>query len=118
MRSPMFSRSLILLPLLIIRNLLAQPAPSDSTLTLAKALELATQNYPSIKNKLAETEATKADLAARKASFLPSATFQAQALYATSNNVRGPPSPMKALPTRCQAGLKPMARPPMQSGVA
>lgn len=106
MRSPMFSRSLILLPLLIIRNLLAQPTPSDSTLTLARALELATHNYPFIKNKLAETEATKADLAARKASFLPSATFQAQALYATSNNVRGATFPNEGSTNSVSSGIK------------
>ncbi|QIP13758.1 TolC family protein [Spirosoma aureum] len=84
----------------------AQTNPVDSVLTLARALDLAVQNYPSIKNKLTETQATQADLAARKASFLPVASFQAQALYGTSNNVRGATFPNEGSTNSVSSGVK------------
>lgn len=75
-------------------------------LTLAQALDLAVQNYPSIKSKQTEIGATQADLAARRASFLPAASFQAQALYATSNNVRGATFPNEGTTNSVSSGVK------------
>lgn len=92
----MKSRQVYLYPLIVCQLLgaatfsPAQTVPTDSLLTLPRALAIATRNYPSIKNKLAEIQASEADLAARRASFLPGAAFQAQALYGTANGVRGP----------------------------
>ncbi|GAB3788275.1 hypothetical protein GCM10028818_54680 [Spirosoma horti] len=103
---PLVSRYVTGLLLLSTGLLVAQPVPVDSILTLSKALDLAVQNYPSIKNKLAENEATQADLAARKASFLPTASFQAQALYATSNNVRGATFPNEGSTNSVSSGVK------------
>ena len=85
---------------------LAQSPPADSLLTLPRALAIASQNYPSIKSKLAEIDATKADLNARVASFLPGATFQAQGLYATSNGIRGAFFPNEGTAIPISGGIK------------
>lgn len=76
-------------------------------LSLTKALDIAIQSYPSIKVKLAEVDAAKYESEARKLSFtLPTLTFQAQALYATSNQIRGTfyPNEGTAIPT--SGGIK------------
>ncbi|CCH03628.1 outer membrane efflux protein (plasmid) [Fibrella aestuarina BUZ 2] len=88
-------------------RLIAQPAPADSVLTLARALELAAQTYPSIRGKRAEIEATRADLEARRASFLPAGAVQTQALYGTSNNVRGATFPNEGTTNNVASGIKP-----------
>ncbi len=83
----------------------AQQIPE--TLSLTKALDLAVQTYPSVKIKLAELEAVKAEVEARKTNYtLPTITFQAQALYATSNQIRGTfyPNEGTAIPT--SGGIK------------
>ncbi|MBO0936360.1 TolC family protein [Fibrella sp. HMF5335] len=76
-------------------------------LTLAQALDLAVRNYPSIRGKLAERQATEADLAGRRASFLPSASLGAQALYGTSNNVRGAAFSNEGTTNSVSSGIKP-----------
>lgn len=106
MMFPLVSRYVTGLLLLSTGLLMGQPVPVDSILTLSRALDVAVQNYPSIKNKLTETEATRADLAARKASFLPTASFQVQALYATSNNVRGATFPNEGSTNSVSSGVK------------
>ncbi|MCF0054923.1 TolC family protein [Dyadobacter sp. CY356] len=64
----------------------AQP----KTLSLADAVNLAVENYPSVKIKLAEFQASQADASAQLIGYkLPTVSFQAQALFATSNQVRG-----------------------------
>ncbi|GAB3773072.1 hypothetical protein GCM10028818_14080 [Spirosoma horti] len=71
----------------------AQSGSSLSTqatqLTLPKALELARTNYPSLRGKLATIRATEAEAQALTFALLPQAGVQAQALNATSNQVRG-----------------------------
>ncbi|MBO0939316.1 TolC family protein [Fibrella sp. HMF5335] len=88
--------------------LVAQPArqDQDSVLTLAHALDITAQFYPSIKSKRIETEATRADYSARKASFLPAGAIQAQALYGTSNNVRGAYFPNEGTTNSVSSGIK------------
>ncbi|GAA4400590.1 hypothetical protein GCM10023187_13930 [Nibrella viscosa] len=66
----------------------AQSAGTER-LTLAQALDLARANFPSLRNKLAQIRAAEADRQALRASLLPQAGVQAQALNATSNQVRG-----------------------------
>ena len=59
-------------------------------LSLADAVNLAVENYPSVKIKLAEIQASQADASAQLIGYkLPTVSFQAQALFATSNQVRG-----------------------------
>ncbi|MBR8837118.1 MAG: TolC family protein [Stigonema ocellatum SAG 48.90 = DSM 106950] len=102
----MFSWLLISLTVLRPIALWAQSVPGDSVLSLARAVDLAVQNYPSIKNKQTEIQATQADLAAQRASYLPAASFQAQALYATSNNVRGATFPNEGTTNSVSSGVK------------
>jgi len=76
-------------------------------LSLTKALDIATQSYPSIKVKLAESEARKAEAQARKSIYtIPTVAFQVQGLYGTSNQVRGTfyPNEGTAIPT--SGGIK------------
>lgn len=82
-------------------------SPPDSVLTLVDALDRAVQYYPSLKSRRAETEAAKADLDVRKAIFLPVAAVQAQALYGTSNNIRGAYFPNEGTTNSVSSGIKP-----------
>ena len=92
--------------LLIPSGLIMAESPPDSVLTLNRALDLAAQYYPSLKSKRAETEATRADFEARKASFLPAGAVQTQALYGTSNNVRGAYFPNEGTTNSVSSGIK------------
>ncbi|GAB4034081.1 TolC family protein [Spirosoma gilvum] len=67
----------------------SSPSPQLNQLTLAKALELARTNYPSLRGKLANIRAAEADAQALAMALLPQAGVQAQTLNATSNQVRG-----------------------------
>ncbi|GAB4022384.1 hypothetical protein GCM10028808_69980 [Spirosoma migulaei] len=58
-------------------------------LSLPKALELARTNYPSLRGKLATIRAAEAEAQGLQVALLPQAGVQAQALNATSNQVRG-----------------------------
>lgn len=71
----------------------AQPgstAPAATNqLTLLQALDIARTNYPILRGKLATIRAAEADAQVLNLSLLPQAGMQAQALNATSNQVRG-----------------------------
>ena len=67
---------------------LAQPAGS-APLSLAQVLDLTRQHYPSIRARQAELDAARFAVKERKDDYLPKTVFQAQALYATSNQVQG-----------------------------
>ncbi|WP_159469914.1 TolC family protein [Dyadobacter sp. 3J3] len=59
-------------------------------LSLTDAVNLAVENYPSVKIKMAEIQAGEAEASAQLMTYkLPTVSFQAQALFATSNQVRG-----------------------------
>jgi outer membrane protein len=58
-------------------------------LTLKEALEIARANYPSIKQKLAQREASFYQVKAVQTNYLPNFIVQGQVLDATSNTVRG-----------------------------
>lgn len=62
---------------------------SAGVITLQQALDLARENYPLIKSRMAEVDASQADAKGVVASYLPKAGVQTQALFATSNQVRG-----------------------------
>ncbi|WP_338870537.1 TolC family protein [Spirosoma sp. SC4-14] len=82
-------------------------AQSAQTLTMAQALDATARNYPALKARLAETAAARSETNAMKAGYLPSVIWQNQALYATSNQVRGTffPNEGTAIPT--SGGIKP-----------
>jgi outer membrane protein TolC len=60
-----------------------------TALTLAQALGLARTNYPTLRARQATVAAATADVRTVRANYLPQLTAQAQALNATSNQVRG-----------------------------
>ncbi|GAA4455663.1 hypothetical protein GCM10023189_23740 [Nibrella saemangeumensis] len=64
-------------------------SPGMNRLTLPQALDLARTNFPGLQAKLAQIRAAEADRQEVRASLLPQAGIQAQALNATSNQVRG-----------------------------
>jgi outer membrane protein TolC len=61
----------------------------DEMLSLVKAIEMAKQNYPSIKAKAAGKDASNTELSIARSNYLPNFIVQAQALNSTSNQVRG-----------------------------
>ncbi|GLU52602.1 TolC family protein [Dyadobacter frigoris] len=78
----------LLLALTSWQNTAGQSIPK--TLSLTEAVNLAVENYPSVKIKAAEIQATQAESNAQLMSYnRPTLSFQAQALFATSNQVRG-----------------------------
>ena len=74
--------------------------------TLKEALDLAKRNYPLIKSRTAQIEAATNDVSAVRASYLPKAGFQAQALFATSNQVRGAYYSVDGLAVPVAGGIK------------
>ncbi len=67
----------------------AQQSEEIVSVDLLVALEKARANYPILKKKAAEKLAAGEDLRAAMAAYYPKAGIQAQALFATSNQVRG-----------------------------
>lgn len=78
----------------------------DETLSLAKALEIAKQNYPAIKAKGAEKQASIAELSTARSNYIPSFVVQAQALNATSNQIRGTFFPNEGMAIPVAGGIK------------
>lgn len=90
----------VIIALLAVTAVNAQKIPE--ILSLDNAIDIAVKSYPSLKAKLAEIEAGKSEAEARKVNYaLPGIAWQAQALYATSNQVRGTYYPLEgtAIPT-------------------
>ncbi|WP_291034934.1 TolC family protein [Dyadobacter sp. 50-39] len=76
-------------------------------LSLDEAINRSVETYPSIRAKLAEIQASESEAVASRVGYsLPAISFQAQALYATSNQVRGTffPNEGTAIPT--SGGIK------------
>lgn len=81
--------------------------PIPKKIYLSDALEIAIQNYPSVKARMAEIDAASFEAAARNLNYtLPTVSFQAQGLFATSNQIRGTfyPNEGTAIPT--SGGIK------------
>ena len=86
--------------------LLAQDHVNKEVLGLKEAFELAKQNYPSIKIKVAQKEATSYELKALQNNFLPNFIVQGQILDATSNQVRGTFFPNEGMAIPVAGGIK------------
>lgn len=73
----------------------SSPLPAQNSVAtggqigLKDAMELARQNYPAIKSKMAGKESAQYELNATQNNFLPNFTVQGQITDATSNQVRG-----------------------------
>lgn len=78
----------------------------NELLSLNKAIELAKQNYPAIKAKAAEREASSAELATARSNYIPNLVVQAQAINATSNQVRGTFFPNEGMAIPVAGGIK------------
>ena len=85
---------------------LGQSHQEGDMVDLKSALDLAKQNYPSIKSKLAGKEAASYELRAMQNNYLPNFIVQGQVTNATSNQVRGTffPNEGTAIPT--SGGIK------------
>ncbi len=86
--------------------LLAQDHVNKEVLGLKEAFKLAKQNYPSIKIKVAQKEATSYELKALQNNFLPNFIVQGQILDATSNQVRGTFFPNEGTAIPVAGGIK------------
>jgi outer membrane protein TolC len=78
----------------------------DENLSLTKAIEIAKQNYPAIKAKAAETQASVTELSTARSNYLPNLVVQAQALNATSNQIRGAFFPNEGMAIPVAGGIK------------
>lgn len=91
---------------IVLLFILGTTVAQAQTLTLERALETAVRNYPSLKARQAEISASRFETEVTKAQYLPTVNWQNQALYATSNQVRGTffPNEGTAIPT--SGGIK------------
>jgi outer membrane protein TolC len=85
----------------------AQLADSLSHLDMKKALSITRLNYPSIRMKNAEKEASRFELKAIQTNYIPSFVVQGQVLNGTSNQVRGPFFPNEGMALPVSGGIKP-----------
>jgi outer membrane protein TolC len=94
--------------LLVIRSCLLFSQSFDTTkiISLKDALEIATENYPSIKLKRAEKEASGYELKSIQNNYLPNFIVQGQVLNATSNTVRGMFYPNEGTAIPVSGGIK------------
>jgi outer membrane protein TolC len=88
-------------------NLVAQTTDSTKVLTLRESLEAAKANYPSIRLKRAEKEASLYELKSVQNNYLPGLVVQGQMLNGTSNQVRGPFFPNEGMAIPVSGGIKP-----------
>lgn len=107
----MLSRSIPFLA--IILTLLAAPLESvgqtdvsNGVLDIRTALNLAKQNYPSIKAKAAGRESATFELRALQTNYLPNLILQGQITNATSNQVRGTFFPNEGTAIPVSGGIK------------
>ena len=84
-----------------------QSNDSSKVLTLKETLEIAKENYPSIRLKRAEREASLYDLKSAQNNYLPGFIVQGQILNGTSNQVRGPFFPNEGMAIPVSGGIKP-----------
>ncbi|ODS84137.1 MAG: hypothetical protein ABS46_04435 [Cytophagaceae bacterium SCN 52-12] len=90
LRSPGFAFFLTLFFFYILSyRSFAQQSEEIVSVNLLQALEKARANYPTLKKRIAEKLAAGEDLRAAMAAYYPKAGIQAQALFSTSNQVRG-----------------------------
>ncbi|HWA32826.1 MAG TPA: TolC family protein, partial [Cyclobacteriaceae bacterium] len=83
-----------------------QASATRDIIDLKTALELAKQNYPSIRAKLAGKEVAGYELRATQNNYLPSVILQGQLTDATSNQVRGTFFPNEGTAIPVSGGIK------------
>ncbi len=83
-----------------------QAQPAVEIIDLKMAFELARQNYPSIKGKVAGKEAATFALRAMQNNYLPNLIVQGQLADATSNQVRGTFFPNEGTAIPVSGGIK------------
>jgi outer membrane protein TolC len=88
-------------------GLAGQTNDSTKVLTLRESLEVAKENYPSVRLKRAEKEASLYDLKSAQNNYLPGLVVQGQILNGTSNQVRGPYYSNEGMALPISSGLKP-----------
>lgn len=91
---------------LMALDLVGQTTDSARNLTLKESLNLARENYPSIRLKRAEREASLYELKSVQNNYLPGLILQGQILNGTSNQVRGPYYSNEGMALPISSGLK------------
>jgi len=89
MASKAFGTITVFLCLIIPLLVRGQVKPAEEIIDLRAAIDLAKQNFPSIRGKVAEKEAASFELRAMQNNYLPNFVVQGQVTDATSNQVRG-----------------------------
>lgn len=74
----------------ILSVLIVFKASGQKVLSMKEAEQIALANYPSIKAKVSQLNATRANLSESKAEYLPNLSFSAQQDYGTVNSQFGP----------------------------
>ncbi len=87
-------------------GLFAQSKEIPETVDLKTAMDIAKQNYPSIKLKNAEKEASLYQLKASRNNYLPGVIVQSQVVNGTSNQVRGPFFPNEGMAIPISGGIR------------
>ena len=88
-------------------SLVGQTDDSLKVITLKESLEIAKENYPSLRLKRAGMEASRYDLKSAQNNYLPGFVVQGQILNGTSNQVRGPYYSNEGMAIPISSGLKP-----------
>lgn len=102
-----FRKFFVIALLCVTLGSFGQSNDSSRVLTLKETLEIAKENYPSIRMKRAEKEASLYDLKSAQNNYLPGLVVQGQILNGTSNQVRGPFFPNEGMAIPVSGGLKP-----------
>ncbi len=87
-------------------NLIGQSNEVPQNIDLKTAFTIAKENYPSIKLKMAEKEASAYELKSQQNNYLPNFVVQGQVLNATSNTVRGMFFPNEGQAIPVSGGIK------------
>jgi len=98
--------SVLAMALSLSLSLMAQTGDSSKILPLKEALEIAKENYPTIKLKRAGMQASGYELKSVQTNYLPNFIVQGQVLNATSNTVRGMFYPNEGTAIPVSGGIK------------
>jgi outer membrane protein TolC len=107
MDKEIFRKFFVIALLCVTLGSFGQSNDSSKVLTLKETLEIAKENYPSIRLKRAEKEASLYDLKSAQNNYLPGFIVQGQVLNGTSNQVRGPFFPNEGMAIPVSGGIKP-----------
>ena len=96
----------IVILILIANQFASGQPPQHLKINLQQALELAKQNYPSIKAKQAEVQGAGYGIKESRTEYIPKLINQTQGLYATSNGLRGAFFPAEGTAIPVSGGIK------------